>query len=233
MLSLLRSSSIVVALACACVCSSFASAQVGKSQGVVDANTVSETDLLTLPHMTADIARAIQEKRPFKSIAELNALLLEHKLTQGQANEVYAKAFVHINLNTATGEEIMLIPGAGRKMAREFDEYRPWKSWAQFDKEIGKYVGKEEVARLAQYCFIPINLNTASDEDILTIPGLGQKMLREFKEYRPYKNMEQFEKEIGKYVDAKEVARLQRYVMIEEPKTEEAPKVEPAAKPAG
>jgi hypothetical protein len=39
-------------------------------------------------------------------------------------------------------------------------------------------------------------------------------MLREFKEYRPYKNIEQFRKEIGKYVNAKEVARLERYVTL-------------------
>lgn len=62
--------------------------------------------------------------------------------------------------------------------------------------------------------FVPINLNTASDEDILTIPGVGKRMLREFKEYRPYANMEQFRKEIGRYVDQKEVARLERYVTL-------------------
>jgi hypothetical protein len=39
-------------------------------------------------------------------------------------------------------------------------------------------------------------------------------MLREFKEYRPYKTMEQFRREIGKYVDEKEVARLERYVTL-------------------
>jgi hypothetical protein len=39
-------------------------------------------------------------------------------------------------------------------------------------------------------------------------------MLGEFKEYRPYKAMAQFRREIGKYVDDKEVARLERYVTI-------------------
>jgi hypothetical protein len=37
---------------------------------------------------------------------------------------------------------------------REFKEYRPWKSWAQFDKEIGKYVDKKEVDRLKRYLVI-------------------------------------------------------------------------------
>jgi len=189
--------------------------QVGKSLGIVDANSAAEKDLLALPHMTPAIVKGIIEKRPFMSIVDLNAFLLSQSLTAQQAAAFYGKAFVHINLNTATREEIVLIPGAGNRMAREFAEYRPWRSFTQFDKEIGKYVGPAETARLAQYCFIPINVNTASDEDILSIPGLGPRMLREFKEYRPYKAIEQFRKEIGKYVGPKEVARLERYVTIQ------------------
>jgi predicted DNA-binding helix-hairpin-helix protein len=102
----------------------------------------------------------------------------------------------------------------GNRMLHEFQEYRPYRALAQFRREIGKYVDDKEVARLEQYVFVPIDLNTATDADILSIPGLGQRMLREFKEYRPYKAMQQFRREIGKYVDDKEVARLERYVTI-------------------
>ena len=192
-----------------------ARAQVGKSLGVVDANTASEADLAKMPRMTPAIAKALVGVRPFKSITELNTFLIGQGLTQEQAMEFYQKAFVHINLNTATPEEILLVPGAGKRMVREFAEYRPWKSWAQFDKEIGKYVGADGAAKLAQYCFIPVNLNTATDEDILSIPGAGSRMVREFKEYRPWKSWAQFDKEIGKYVGQKETDRLKRYVVIE------------------
>lgn len=192
-----------------------AAAQVGKSLGVVDANTVAEADLVKMPGMTPAIARALVAARPFDNIVALNTFLLGQKLTPERAMEFYKSAFIHINLNAATGEEILLVPGAGKRMAREFAEYRPWKSYAQFDKEIGKYVDAKEVARLAQYTFIPVNLNTATDDDILSIPGAGRRMVREFKEYRPWKAQAQFEKEIGKYVDSKEVKRLWRYVVIE------------------
>jgi len=197
------------------LCAASASAQVGKSQGVVDVNTATEQALMAMPHMTAPIAKALVAARPFDSPVALNKFLLGQKLTQEQVNAFYGKAFVHINLNTATAEEIMLIPGAGKRMAHEFEEYRPWRNWAQFQKEIGKYVNEQEVARLAQYAFIPVNINTASDADIQTIPGVGARMLHEFKEYRPWKSMAQFDKEIGKYVDAKEVRRLARYVVIQ------------------
>ena len=189
-----------------------AAAQVGK--GLLDPNVAPEKELLSLPHMSPAIVKAMMAQRPFGSAVEWNTFLLGQKLTPEQAAEVYRRAFVHVNLNTGTPEEILLIPGAGKRMAREFAEYRPWRNWAHFDKEIGKYVNQDEVNRLKQYVFIPVNLNTGTDADILTIPGAGPRMVREFKEYRPWKTKAQFEKEIGKYVGPKEVARLWRYVVI-------------------
>jgi len=190
-------------------------AQVGKSLGVVDANIAPEKELLTFPNMTPAIVKGLIEKRPFAGITDLNAYLVSQKLTPEQAMQFYGKAFIHINLNTATPEEILLVPGSGKRMVREFDEYRPWRNYAQFDKEIGKYVGQEATDKLKQYTFIPINLNTATDEDFLTIPGVGARMVREFKEYRPWKTKAQFDKEIGKYVGDKETARFWRFMTIQ------------------
>jgi DNA uptake protein ComE-like DNA-binding protein len=186
--------------------------QVG--QGLMDFNTATAEQLAALPHMTPAAVKAVTDGKPFMSIVDLHKALMAAGLTAEQTTELYGKAFVHVNLNTGTPEEILLIPGAGRRMVREFDEYRPWVSWAQFDREISKYVGMEDTNRLKQYVFIPVDLNKATDEDILSIPGAGRRMVREFKEYRPWTSQAQFEKEIGKYVDAKEVARLWRYVVI-------------------
>ena len=61
---------------------------------------------------------------------------------------------------------------------------------------------------------VPVNINTATDAEILRIPGVGPRMLREFKEYRPWTSLEQFRREIGKYVDKAEVARLEKYIVI-------------------
>ena len=175
-----------------------AGAQVGKSQGVLDVNTMSEAALGVLPNMTPAIAKALVAKRPFTSPVELNAFLIAQGLTAEQAMALYAKAFAHINLNTATPEEILLVPGAGRRMVREFAEYRPWKTWAQFDKEIGKYVGAEATAKLAQYAFIPMNANTASDADLMTVPGANQAWVDKVKKARPYKTAADLEKALGK-----------------------------------
>jgi DNA uptake protein ComE-like DNA-binding protein len=60
-----------------------------------------------------------------------------------------------------------------------------------------------------------LNLNTASANDFLTgIPGMGNKMVHEFEEYRPYRSIQQFRKEIGKYVSPEQVAEYEKYVFV-------------------
>lgn len=131
-----------------------AHAQVGKPVTIVDANVVKEADLATLPHMTAALAKAVIAKRPFKTMKDLDTAL--SSLSKEQRTELYAKLFVPINLNTATDEEIQMIPGVGTRMLREFKEYRPYAALAQFHREIGKYVDDKELARLEQYVSVPV-----------------------------------------------------------------------------
>ena len=159
--------------------------RVGDSRGVVNPNLATADELRGLPHLTGPAVDGLVERRPFLSIAALHAYL-SASLSATQLTELYPRLFVPINLNTASREEILLVPGVGARMAHEFEEYRPYRALAQFRREMGKYVDDDEVARFERYVFVPIDLNTASDADILTIPGLGQRMLHEFKEYRPY-----------------------------------------------
>ena len=188
-------------------------AQAGRRGNVLDVNTAAEKELLSVPGLTPALVKTIVARRPFLQMTDLDAVLAP-SLSAEQRTEAYRRLFLQINLNTASDAEIMLIPGLGKRMLGEFKEYRPYRALAQFRREIGKYVDDKELDRLEQYVFVPVNLNTASDADILSIPGLGQRMLREFKEYRPYKAIQQFRREIGKYVDEKEVARLERYVTL-------------------
>lgn len=60
----------------------------------------------------------------------------------------------------------------------------------------------------------PINLNTATSEEFATIPGVGDQMVHEFEEYRPYVSIQQFRREIGKYVDEDQVAAYEEYVFV-------------------
>jgi DNA uptake protein ComE-like DNA-binding protein len=190
-------------------------AQVGKSVGLLDANRATQPELMSVPHMNADYVKAIMDKRPFANVTEFAAALTP-PLNRDQLKEVYGKVFVHANLNTATDDEILSIPAAqSNRVLREFKEYRPYKSLAVFHREMRKYWDEAEVSRLEQYVFVPVNLNTATDEEILSIPAAQpNRVLREFKEYRPYTSLDQFHKEMRKYWDEKEVNRLKRYVTL-------------------
>ncbi len=60
-----------------------------------------------------------------------------------------------------------------------------------------------------------LNLNEASGDDFLNaIPGFSNRMVREFLEYRPYISIQQFRREIGKYVDDAQVAAYEQYVYV-------------------
>ena len=59
-----------------------------------------------------------------------------------------------------------------------------------------------------------INLNTATAEQILTVPNAGNRMVREFQEYRPYASIAEFRKELGKYIDAAQISDYEKYQYI-------------------
>ena len=177
---------------------------------VLNANLATESDLVALG-LSEEVVQKLLAARPFLSIADFNSIIeLEN------TEELFKKIFVPFNLNTTEEKDFKMIPGVGDKMAHEFEEYRPYTSILQFKREIGKYVDEQEVARYLDYVFVPVELNTSSEEDIKALPGIGKKMTHEFLEYRPYKNLAQFRKEIGKYVDEKELNRLERFVYLEE-----------------
>ncbi|CAA9288016.1 MAG: hypothetical protein AVDCRST_MAG77-4469 [uncultured Chloroflexi bacterium] len=59
-----------------------------------------------------------------------------------------------------------------------------------------------------------LNLNTATREQFLTVPNVGDRMVREFFEYRPYRSIQQFRREIGKYVAQDVVAAYEQHVYM-------------------
>ena len=193
---------------------SAAQAQLGNNDSVLNPNLADGGELAGVAHLDAGLVDSIADGRPFASTLELDAVL-SGSLSEEQRADVYGELFIPLNLNTASGDEIMLIPGMNNRMTHEFEEYRPYTSLDQFRQEIGKYVDEAEVARLEQYVFIPLNLNSATRDDFATVPGASNRMVREFLEYQPYSDMDHFRREIGKYVDEAEVARFERYMTLD------------------
>lgn len=196
-----------------------AGAQLGKQQGLVDPNVTADTVLAKLPHMTLPIAQALREARPVLGPIPMDSLLGAKGLSRSQRTELFGKMFVHVDVNRGTDAEIMLIPGVDAAKLAAIKSKRPWKNFADFQAEVGKATSAAEAARLEQYFFIPIDLNTFTNDIMDTFASIGvgtARWKREFAEYRPWTSQEQFEREIGKYVRANpaEVKRLWRYVII-------------------
>ena len=175
---------------------------------VLNANLATESELVKLD-LSPDLVSLIMSNRPFLSINDFNKVLADY-----DKEELFKKIFVPLNLNTVNESDFHMIPGVGKKMAHEFVEYRPYSSIEVFKREIGKYVDDSEVIRYLNYVFVPVELNTSRESDINNLPGVGDKMAHEFIEYRPYKNINHFRREIGKYVDKKELMRLERFVYL-------------------
>ncbi len=126
-----------------------------------------------------------------------------------------ASADFLLNANSASAAELAAIPQLNESALAAIVAGRPFATIGDLNTALADSLGTEELETLYGKLFVPINLNTASRDDILLIPGLSRRMAHEFEEYRPYSSMEQFRREIGKYVDEAEVARLEMYVTLD------------------
>ena len=120
-----------------------------------------------------------------------------------------------VNPNLADKDELQALPNVNDEIVQAIIEGRPYSSAVDLDTALAGVMNDEQRSALYTRLFQRIDLNTASEAEILLIPGMSKKMAHEFLEYRPYKSMEQFRREIGKYVDEDEVARLEMYVTLD------------------
>ncbi len=118
-----------------------------------------------------------------------------------------------VDPNTATREQLTAA-GLDAAAADALIQGRPYADMLAVDRALAPRMGEPQRKAVYARVWKPIALNSASKEEILLIPGVGPRMQHEFEEYRPYRNIEQFRREIGKYVDKEEVARLEKYVEV-------------------
>lgn len=123
-------------------------------------------------------------------------------------------ATAHLDPNRATEAQLRAVPQLGAALAREVVAKRPYRSQLDFAKVVAGKVPAAQLPALYAAVFVPLSLNNATREEIMLIPGMTRRMAHEFEEYRPYRDLAQFDREIGKYVDAREVARLRSYVKL-------------------
>jgi DNA uptake protein ComE-like DNA-binding protein len=119
----------------------------------LDPNTATPEQLVGVQGVDSTLAAEIVNGRPYADMRSLDAVL-SARLDEAQRDQVYARVWQPIDINTAPAEELELIPGVGARMRGEFEEYRPFQSVDHFRTEIGKYVDDEELDRLLSYVVI-------------------------------------------------------------------------------
>lgn len=121
-------------------------------------------------------------------------------------------AFTLVNLNTATDAEILAIPGLNDRMLDEFKEYRPYGSILQFRKEIGKYVGDDQVKTWEAYVFVPIDVNQADADTLQQLPGVDAVIAQKLIDGRKYDTNQAFLDALKKLVSAADFQNASNYL---------------------
>jgi radical SAM superfamily enzyme with C-terminal helix-hairpin-helix motif len=119
---------------------------------LIDPNTASESELSAVPGLADAAVAAIMAGRPFATPTALHAAIGDG-LSEVDQQSIYRDLFIKVDLNTGAEDDYKLIPStmSSRKLAHEFEEYRPYESMDQFRREMAKYVSEEEVAHLSRY----------------------------------------------------------------------------------
>lgn len=125
-----------------------------------------------------------------------------------------ANAGTVLDANTATAEQLAAMDNMSPELAAAIVAGQPFASVTDLNTALLAAGTPEEAAALLTRVFVPVNLNSATREEIELIPGMSEHMVHEFEEYRPYTDMAEFDREIGKYVDEAEVARFRNYVTL-------------------
>lgn len=119
---------------------------------LVDPNTASEAELGAVPGLSDVAIATIVVGRPFATPTALH-IAIGDGLSEDDQQSMYSALFIRVGLNGGAEDDYKLIPStmSPRKLAHEFEEYRPYESMDQFRREMAKYVSDEEVAHLSRY----------------------------------------------------------------------------------
>lgn len=122
---------------------------------LLDPNTATAAQLAAIDGLSEAGVQAVIDGRPFATPSELHAAI-GNGLSEQDQFSVYSAMFIKVNLNSGATEDFQLVPStmSARKLAHEFEEYRPYTSMTDFSREMKKYVSDEEVAFLERFVTI-------------------------------------------------------------------------------
>ena len=139
----------------------------------------------------------------------------EETAVEGDASaDAGAEDTAVLDASTATAEALAGVDGVSGELAAAIVAGQPYASITDLDAVLMETLDDDAAAAVRERVFVPVDLNSASRDEIALIPGMTDRMIGEFLEYRPYEDLGEFDREIGKYVDEAEVARFRQYLTL-------------------
>lgn len=171
--------------------------------------------MLSKPFFTAALTAAVLLLTAGDAFAQSRAEIRAARMAVSEATDFNMNPL--IDPNTATQEQLAAVPGLSAANVQAILENRPFATPSELDAVIGEGRGEEEMFEIYSAVFVKVNLNRGSAEDFKLVPSTltADHLAREFEEYRPYRDLGDFSPEMAKYVSAKEVAFLERFVIID------------------
>ena len=133
--------------------------------------------------------------------------------TSGATGTATAATCSVLNLNSLTEQQLTAtIPDFPSRMIREFLEYRPYSSIAQFRQQIGKYVDASQVTAWEKYVYVPITPNSSDAATLKQIPGVDDTIAAALIAARPYASNDAFLKAVAAKVRPSQATQAACYI---------------------
>lgn len=116
--------------------------------------------------------------------------------------------------NLATAAALNALPGMSDSVTLAVIAGRPYGSMLALDRVLARHLSAQWRDSVYMRAWLPLDLNTASSDEIMLIPGVDTRLRYELEEYRPYDGIEEFRRDIGEQLGPEEAARLERYITV-------------------
>lgn len=125
-----------------------------------------------------------------------------------------ASGSAFLDPNLATAAALNALPGMSDSLTLAVIAGRPYSSMLALDRLLARHMSAAWRDSVYARVWLPLDLNTASSDEIMLIPGVDTRVRYELEENRPYDGIEEFRREIGEQIGPEEAARLERYIIL-------------------
>lgn len=116
--------------------------------------------------------------------------------------------------NLATAAALTALPGMSDSVALAVIRGRPYGGMLALDRVLARHMTTAWRDSIYTRLWIPLDLNTASSDEIALIPGVDARLRQELEQYRPYEGVEEFRRHMGTQLGPEETVRLERYIIL-------------------